>query len=989
MRLTKKVIAVILAVLMAISMMPFTALADDVSFTKVSSADEITEENVGTCTTEEAAAWILANWDSIEYDTTGWAYFVYYLNNSLWALNIEESGTTKAQLEEYYELMAEDCSDFGIGLADYVDYCQDGNTIYLCTAAASEPTTGFMIGETNYATLADAIAAAGTGDTITFLEDVTTTSTIVIPSGKNIKFDLNNHNISGSVHGKLIRNEGTLTILGSKGHIYNTDVTAQSQDAIYNTGTLTVDAPVYIGDADEDLTNSCAVNRGAAIRNYGGTVTIENGYFTNIDNAKGVYAYALINDNNGTMTVNGGTVYGHNHGNIANNDGTVTVNGGTFSVDKTYSNSDYNLYVCETSVTNVNGGTFTGSGITAAVCVDAEDYVSAEINITDGEFDYNTQFKANSVTNDKVNVSGGTFSAAIPEACCADGYVPEYNSETGKYGVSDEYVAKVGSTYYKDLEDAIAAARTGSAKTVTLVNDVDLTSYPAFTGAGTGFHYIDITGVTVDLDGNEITIGSRFSVLFTGENGKIMNGTCTGTDCAKWPEYKYGLYLWGSGSGDIRDSDGSHTSIALENLTVNYGIHIWNADVTITDCNATGSNSYYGVWADELSNVTIESGNFTTGGAAVLGAAQSSDGEGHIAIEGGNFTVPADKKLVLGPSSSSKPENVQFEGGTAKYANGSVYTINAENLAPHFVQDMTTGGVYQGDANNGTSITVADTISENFYLDDEFYGENAYIAVNYNHNSDASQTASFSTDTMALSSLDEAASGDYAGNRIFHVTQAPAQSTEPITITVYANQADALAGTNAVDTITYSVYDYCRAIITGEYADNVKDLAKATLDYSAAAQDYFNYNTSDMATKDATGGFYGDVAGANLSGVAGIATRPGCIKKVSVVVKSDLEINLLSLTPIYVEDGSNIDTDKGGTRFGATSYQNGDYYVVHITGIEPANMDNTITVKTTEGDIVLTANAIMKLMTNSGDAKLVTLAKAMYLYGVAANANFA
>ena len=52
-------------------------------------------------------------------------------------------------------------------------------------------------------------------------------------------------------------------------------------------------------------------------------------------------------------------------------------------------------------------------------------------------------------------------------------------------------------------------------------------------------------------------------------------------------------------------------------------------------------------------------------------------------------------------------------------------------------------------------------------------------------------------------------------------------------------------------------------------------------------------------------------------------------------------------------------------------------------------MYNTITVNTYCGDIVMTANSVMKAMAGSSDEKMVTLAKAMYLYSVAANNYFA
>jgi hypothetical protein len=818
-------------------------------------------------------------------------------------------------------------------------------------------------------------------------EDIVLTKPIVIPAGSDIQFDLQGHSISGNIADsdgkKLIQNYGKLTFVGDQGGcIYNTNTAGQGHAACqtFAGGTTIVNAPITFGDSDEIRNNANNTNRGCGIQNNGGTLIINDGYYTAIDAnyTTGAWAYAILNCAGDTV-VNNATVYGNGlHGALGCESGTLTVNDGTFAVNG--STNYYSLYALS-GVTTVNGGTFTNNGKYGVNYLGT----GAETNINGGSFTYTVPFVVSGSKGNPV-VSGGTFSGDV-NAYCADGYVQA--SVPG--AVATAGVAKVGDTYYEDFEAAVAAARTGDVKTVTVVADVDLTKYPAYGSAGS-MHYIDISGVTVDLNEKTMTIGGRWSTLFTGTNGKIMNGTCVGTPSPA--DYQYGIYIWGPGSGNVANSGGGRASIELEDLTCNYGIHTWNADVTITDCDATGSAAYYGVWADETSVVTIESGNFTTAGAAVIGCAKSTDGDAQIRVNGGNFTVPSGKKLVQ-TGSSSNPENAKFYGGTVKNADGSVYTVLDANLGFKCEQNMETGVVAPVDsANDGASISVADKISQNVYIDTDYYGEESYATIEYNHASNASEDPDFQTETVQLKNLPalDDTSSAYDGAAMLQVIQAPAQSTEPITVKVYTNAADAAAGTNAVGTIEYSVYNYCKTIIEeyeGPKADELKDLAKATLDYAAAAQTYFNYNTDNMATKEATGDFYNDVASADLSSVAGISSRPLGVSGVTVVVKSDLEINLLSKTPFTVT-GKHLDTDKGGTRFDADMLpdMNGDYYVLNIKGIEPANMNKTITVYTTQGTAELTANSVMRLMANYGDAKMQTLAKAMYLYGQAADAYF-
>ena len=85
------------------------------------------------------------------------------------------------------------------------------NNDYLAPGANFDATTGEVkmsyvakIGDTEYPTLAEAITAAGNGDTIKLLKDVTDGDGVIVPSGKNFTLDFDNHtytvtqNLAGS-----------------------------------------------------------------------------------------------------------------------------------------------------------------------------------------------------------------------------------------------------------------------------------------------------------------------------------------------------------------------------------------------------------------------------------------------------------------------------------------------------------------------------------------------------------------------------------------------------------------------------------------------------------------------------------------------------------------------------------------------------------------------------------------------------------------------
>ena len=187
--------------------------------------------------------------------------------------------------------------------------------------------------------------------------------------------------------------------------------------------------------------------------------------------------------------------------------------------------------------------------------------------------------------------------------------------------------ARVGSTEYATVAEAIAGAQAGD--TITLLQDVDMTSVGTLT----------LTDKTLDLNGHAIS-AKNFTLIFQGDNATIRNGDLVGLNGAA-----YGLFFG--------DSVESHNAL-IEDVNVTGGINIFNSiGVTLRNVNADASatnSPYYAIWCDVNAQATIESGTFTSKGAAVIGLTDKAAGkpDSALAIEGGNFCTTGSSPLVLG-----------------------------------------------------------------------------------------------------------------------------------------------------------------------------------------------------------------------------------------------------------------------------------------------------------------------------------------------------
>ena len=813
----------------------------------------------------------------------------------------------------------------------------------------------------------EALTVLDDGEIIVLQSNLTISSSTSV--SRDIRIDLNGYTITSSATLFNCYGNHDIELYDTKG-TGAIDVTAGK--AIYMSGgKLTLNGGAISVHSTSTYTYGVQIGSSGSFEMNGGSITIP---------ASSTSTYNYCVNNSGTTVINGGelTAQGSGGNYAVNSSGTITINGGSARADASRAGWGYSPYVLYFTggTANVTGGYFYALGD------------------RDWEKAGNLIYKGSSSLSVTGGYFGGDYYYGLSDSYFASGYgvITLTNNEAdptdaaaktaGYKFKAVKFVAKIGTKGYATLDAAVTAANEGD--TITLVSDVDTSV--AHNGQNE-FYYYDISGVTLDLDGYTLT-EKTYSIAFIGVGGTIKNGTI---DCV--PD-SYNRYYFSIGCDCDANPMLTTDNIVLEDLTVNAGIHVSEcSNVVAKDCDVTGKN-YYAVWGDPAGTLVIEGGTYSsTNGAALFGTLSAPYDDSYITVKSGNFNVPNTKKLVVEPGSAYiAPQNVTIKGGFYHYDNGNVYTVLGRNLAASCVQDSETGEVFQFEANTGASITVAENISANFYIDNDYYEETysdqeITATVSYNKNSNESETVNNVVEDIDLSELQtfNSSGSAYDGAKKLSVLQAPAQSTEPIVVTVYADGEQ-------VDKVTYSVYNYCMEIIndtTGTY-DDEKDLAKATLDYAAAAQTYFNYNTENMATQDAGDAFYSDeIATINLvEEVSDTVTKPSCIKGSTVIVKSELEVKFISTTPISASSIS-IDTEKGGDKVSVVNEAVNGYYIVRVKGIEAANMDNEITVVTDEGNIVFTANAIMKAMSKSVDSNLATLAKAMYLYGVAANDYFA
>lgn len=337
------------------------------------------------------------------------------------------------------------------------------------------------IDDVQYATLADAVAAANNGDTVTLLKN--TVEDVVIPAGKTITLDLNGKKLTNKTgHTITVEQGATLTING-EGTVDN--VTHQ-KTTIYNKGTVTLNGGTYDRSKEDGIKDS---NTYYTLLNHGTmtvanvTVNNEGGYSSLFENGYFDYSKSRDGIDNPTLTIESGTFTGGIN-TVKNDDGaTMTINGGIFT---NYAQSAFQNH----NIATINGGTFNGATVYAILncgtgCKSDAAPDLHQLTITDGNFNgkiYKGGDSKDGTHYDigSISITGGYFTTD-PSAYVASGYVAGTSDVSGysykvvaktntgsvevKPAVADPEV-KVDRIPQADKEKVAAAAATVSAPTL-------------------------------------------------------------------------------------------------------------------------------------------------------------------------------------------------------------------------------------------------------------------------------------------------------------------------------------------------------------------------------------------------------------------------------------------------------------------------------------------------------------------------------------------
>jgi len=516
-------------------------------------------------------------------------------------------------------------------------------------AEAPAVTKVAKVGDQEYATLAEAVAAAESGATVTLLKDAELTETLNI--NKAITLDGANHIITGDSSAK------------------------ESLIKVQTDGDFTLTNCIFAPNTPVNINNNKveAGVRTAVYLKIGGTATVTNNTFEGVDN--GYYNAIEFGIGDDPSLKN------------------ATISGNTFT--KTIKNNYFNFYnMQEEAVINITNNQFllankssngirisNNKNVSATFNLDSNTYTYAATS-EDSEYeglillqDYAGQNAVQDFKKIVINITNLT----APEDAKQILYV--YDDQEGiiqtnqpvvkgDSSIEKFFVAKVGDTYYKTLAEAVAAAKNN--ETVTLLKNAETTVELSFTNKA----------ITLDLNGKTVsgTFTDNFSVIEAGENASLTVQDTSVAGTGKIASNKYGISARDGGAlivkrGTIESEyaplSGNNTAGDMNftvnggTLTAKHGPAIYmpgQVNLSITDGVLNGG-------------ISLRMGQVSISGGTINAATDGLDSPAEYYHYSGNAWLP-DALYVFGGTYTSENTtygnslHLNITGGTFNCANG-------------------------------------------------------------------------------------------------------------------------------------------------------------------------------------------------------------------------------------------------------------------------------------------------------------------------------
>lgn len=334
------------------------------------------------------------------------------------------------------------------------------------------------VGDTSYYTMDEAFKAqTASGEPIVLLRDYTTGS--AFPSGSiNRTVDLAGHTWTctgtdaNSAAFEINYPDATLTVKNGKvvsSQLVGLIPSAMGGTITYNNSGLVFDGVVMTTTARSGIeTNGNNTNDTVTLRNS--TLNVPNGY--------GIYF-----PSSGTLTIDNSVINAKTMGvqvcsgslNVTGADTAINVSGD--GIPKTINDG---AIEDGAAISIVNRTGYKGL---SEIKVEGGKFTAKAGNDAVKAYNWESQTGSAFTQNDKVSISGGTFSSAVDKSLCADGFIPTQNAD-GTYGVkegADGYVEdENGNVTISTAEGLFYFAKKANAgnnfagKTVTLANNIDL-----------------------------------------------------------------------------------------------------------------------------------------------------------------------------------------------------------------------------------------------------------------------------------------------------------------------------------------------------------------------------------------------------------------------------------------------------------------------------------------------------------------------------------